>query len=352
MMNTSGISKNHDKKINNMWSVEFTSGTSGEKFPILKSSQLRLKESRYLFKRRKEYNSNISLSNSFLFLHSNQEILNRINLWEFKPDDLEDITNIMLDMEKFWIFATPLIYKKLSLYLAESKKKFIQEQILFCEYTSQSFEENEKMELSKTYRTKFVNNYGTREFWNIAYECKEGKLHVNDEYLRVDIVDENGKIIREKNKVGTIIVTHIENKEMCFLKYRLGDRGRFIDGECKCGAKSKIIELCGDRANELLINTQYSGKNVFRRVMRGIYFEDKISCIRDIKIIQDEQFHISVYIDKNGEKDVFIEERFRQRVGRIVENIEKFSFDFYYFIPVELVAKFTFKENIFLNTLS
>lgn len=351
MMNDSGMTQNHDKKIDHQWSIEFTSGTSGKRFPILKSARTKMIESRYLLKKRKEINRNATLNNAFLFLHTNQEMIRNMNLWEFKESDLDLLGEALLDRDKYWIFATPLIYKKMVQWLINNKKEVELSKILFCEYTSQGLEEEEKTKYSSIFKTRFINNYGTREFWNIAYECKEGNLHINDEYLYVGLIDENGKMIREDGEVGNIVITHFANKEMCFLKYKLGDRGVFISDTCPCGCTSKIIRLVGDRQNEMLINTKHSGKSVFRRVMRGLYFEDKINDIKIIKIVQDGPYHISVYMDKELGRDEWFENRFVHRVGRIVENVEEFTFDFSYFIPQKLIENYTFKENIFINTL-
>lgn len=64
MMNDDGMTRNHDKKIDNQWNIEFTTGTSGKRFPILKSARTKMIESKYLLRKRKDINQNATLNNA------------------------------------------------------------------------------------------------------------------------------------------------------------------------------------------------------------------------------------------------------------------------------------------------
>ena len=144
MMNDDGMTRNHDKKIDNQWNIEFTTGTSGKRFPILKSARTKMIESKYLLRKRKDINQNATLNNAFLFLHTNQEMIRNMNLWEFKGTDLDAIGKALLARDRFWVFATPLIYKNVAQWLVENKKETELGDIFFCEYTSQALEPEKK----------------------------------------------------------------------------------------------------------------------------------------------------------------------------------------------------------------
>lgn len=116
-------------------------------------------------------------------------------------------------------------------------------------------------------------------------------MHINNEYLLVDLVDSNNQIIDDYNKEGNIIITHLSNTTMPLIKYKYGDIAKRIKINCKCGNKSDVFIFCNQRENAKLINTPYYGTDIFRRVMRGIYFHDFITDINNISIIQDADYH-------------------------------------------------------------
>lgn len=171
-------------------------------------------------------------------------------------------------------------------------------------------------------------------------------MHINQDYLIVDIVDESGKIINEYDKAGDVIITSLISYDMPLVKYYLGDRAKKIKNNCSCGCKSDLIEFEKIRPNEKLKNTNYSGSNIFRRVMRGIYFHDNFNDIKDIKIIQDDNYHLSVYVNKENKNDKVFEERFIARTKTVVPEINKFKMKFNYEFP-EFNEQYTFKEIIF-----
>ena len=91
---------------------------------------------------------------------------------------------------------------------------FEENDLSFLEYTSQYMHQEEKEKIKRVFHCPLVSSFGSRECWNMAYECSEGNLHVNNEYLLVDIVDENGKVIIDSEKEGNVIITHLANIHM------------------------------------------------------------------------------------------------------------------------------------------
>lgn len=358
--NTKTLSKNHDKIVQGLkrkWIIEFTTGSTGKPFPTIKTQSDKIIESAYLLKQRKKYDDKITLNNGFKFLHSTQSEIKDINIWKFYDHDIESVVNRWIEKKPKWILATPQIYVRYADYILNNDLHIFNENDLsFIEYTSQKMYKEEKEKIQKTYKCRTVNSFGTRECWNIAYECKCGNMHINNEYLLVDLVDSNNQIIDDYNKEGNIIITHLSNTTMPLIKYKYGDIAKRIKINCKCGNKSDVFIFCNQRENAKLINTPYYGTDIFRRVMRGIYFHDFITDINNISIIQDADYHLSVYVDKENKNDFFFEKRFIERTGSIVPEINKFQIKYIYgkFIMPEtinckeVIFKNTFKNNSFV----
>lgn len=224
------LSKNHDKMISgnkNKWRVEFTTGTTGKPFPVVKASSTRMIESAYLLKQRRRRDSSVNFENGFKFLHSWQPELKGIDVWKFNEEDIKCITDVWLKDKPKWMLATPLIYSKYAEYILNNGINVFEENDLsFLEYTSQYMHQEEKEKIKRVFHCPLVSSFGSRECWNMAYECSEGNLHVNNEYLLVDIVDENGKVIIDSEKEGNVIITHLANIHMPLIKYIFDDRAK------------------------------------------------------------------------------------------------------------------------------
>lgn len=348
------LTSNHDKQVlikKQLWSIEFTTGSTGKPFPIIKSPRTRMIESMYLLKKRKENFSETLINNGFLFLHPTRPDVLAMNLWDFNEKDMDIIINDWEKNPPKWIFATPLIFYK---YAEHIKRKnydvFKGKSLEFIEYTSQNMSNKQKKLIDEIFNCKIFSNYGSREFWNIAYECINGNLHINNEYLLIDIIDDEGNLIKEYNQIGDVIITNLINYDIPLLKYHLGDRAMLIKNNCNCGCNEDIIKLVPERDNEKLKNTNLYGSQVFRRVMRGIYFHDYFDDINKIKIIQDDEYHLTVYIDKNKKNDQYFENRFIYRTNLVVDDFDKFKITFVYTYPFSN-EDYRFKEIIFKSKI-
>jgi phenylacetate-CoA ligase len=352
--NTKTFSKNHDKIIHGIkkqWIIEFTTGSTGKPFPTVKTRTDKLIESAYLLKQRKKNDKDITLENGFKFLHSLQPELSNIDLWKFSDRDIGFVVNKWIENKPKWMLATPQIYAQYAVYIIKNKLQvFNENELSFIEYTSQNVFPEEKNIIQKVYKCKMVNSFGARECWNIAYECTCGNMHMNNEYLIVDLVNQNNQVIDDYEKEGHIIVTHLSNTTMPLIKYKYGDVAKRKKSNCGCGNTSDILVFSEERENAKLINTSFYGTGIFRRVMRGIYFHDYITDIRNISIVQDADYHLSVYLDKEKKNDAYFEKRFYERTKSVVEEIDKFVIDYIYgaFIMPETI---NCKETIFKNII-
>lgn len=167
----------------------------------------------------------------------------------------------------------------------------------------------------------------------------------------MDIVDENGKIIREENKVGNVIFTSLIHKSFPFIKYYLGDRARIEYKKCGCGSKHTVIHFEEGRRKDQLINTTYYGTTIFRKIMRYIYFKCENIGVKNVSIIQDGDFHITVYVNlKNTEKlNDFIKE-FLKTTYFLANELRSFGFEFVLSPELKENDK-VLKHEIFTNIL-
>ncbi len=352
LLNTTDLNKNHDKTINIdkvVFTVETTSGTTGKPFPIVKSPSERFIAAKYLLRCRKQHECTADITNGFLLAHEVDEYLKNTNYLDEKSD-MKEVVEYFVNKRPVWVFVTANTLKRFvkaieSFGMQEEVRKI---GIKFIEVTAAKLEKEEIDYFEELFNAPVRNQYGCREVWNIAYECKCGRMHVNNSNLMVDIVDENGKSV-PSGKVGEVVVTSTYSKITPFIKYYLGDYASISLEECECGNKAPILTLQGGRKCEKLKNTPYFGTAVFRRVLRVLYFNKGLRYTK-IKIVQDEDFHLSVYIEKCSDFDLF-RKMFCNISAVMIGNFSDFKVDFYDKYPFE-EEKCFLKENVFISMVS
>jgi phenylacetate-CoA ligase len=93
--------------------------------------------------------------------------------------------------------------------------------------------------------------YGSTETKEVAWECRQHRLHVNTDVLHVEVLDESGQPV-DRGEEGVITVTVLVNHAMPLLRYQPGDRGRWLPGECSCGLTFPVFGVVTGREVEYL----------------------------------------------------------------------------------------------------
>ncbi|MCL5959908.1 MAG: hypothetical protein M1358_11465 [Chloroflexi bacterium] len=98
--------------------------------------------------------------------------------------------------------------------------------------------------IEETFACRVVNYYSAQETGIMAGQCPEGSLHLSAELHYLELIN-NGRPA-EPGGLGDIIVTDLHNYAMPFIRYRIGDVGRFEDRPCRCGRGLPVLgELVG-----------------------------------------------------------------------------------------------------------
>ncbi len=96
------------------------------------------------------------------------------------------------------------------------------------------------------------NNYGSSEFYAMAWECAEGCLHLNHDWLILEPVDRQLRPVGPGEVSHSVLLTNLANRTQPLLRYRLSDSLRFLPGGCACGSRFPAIEVQG-RADHTLV---------------------------------------------------------------------------------------------------
>jgi len=117
-------------------------------------------------------------------------------------------------------------------------------------YGGEHWPEEQRKKYEKAFGIKLFKSaiYGSNDAGPMGYACShsEGSIHhvlSQTQYLEILKIDSDEPV--EKGETGRLIFTSKYRKGQALNRYEIGDLGRWVDGECKCGRKAPRFELLG-----------------------------------------------------------------------------------------------------------
>lgn len=189
--------------------------------------------------------------------------------------------------------------------------------------TGEMLYKDQRLLLENFFSGKVYSYYGSNEIGSIAYECEYQRLHVCEEHVIVEIVDEEGRHVVDKP--GRVLVTDLDNMAMPFIRYDIGDVATLSESSCPCGRKSKIItELLG-RTQDYLSGIE--GRRLPATQLAGSL--KGLKAVGNIQFIQRSESTINLYYTGVGEqclKEIkLIKQHLLSRLGNDIQIIEAYK---------------------------
>ncbi len=210
--------------------------------------------------------------------------------------------------------------------------------VVFC--TAERLYDYQREFISETFSAPVANGYGGRDAGFIAHECPDGRMHIADENVIIEIVDSAGNPLPPEG-TGEIVVTHLESHDFPFLRYKTGDIGVLSDEECPCGRGLSVLKSVEGRSTDFIVTPD-------GRIMHGlalIYVVRGTEGVEEFKILQEDYDHIKLFLSVNKEfreeDEAEIKKGLRKRLG------EDMKIDIIYTerIPAERSGKFRYVES-------
>ena len=128
--------------------------------------------------------------------------------------------------------------------------------------TAELLSPTQREQMQQAFACRVFNQYGCREVPNIAWECRDGGMHVfSDMVLLESVADDAG---------GRLLVTSLSDRLMPFIRYELGDSGRLIDEPCGCGSPFPLMHMDMCRQNDLI--TVGDGRRIHPAFFNGLMY--------------------------------------------------------------------------------
>ncbi|OHD66099.1 MAG: hypothetical protein A2176_04050 [Spirochaetes bacterium RBG_13_51_14] len=155
--------------------------------------------------------------------------------------------------------------------------------------------------ISRVFGCPVYDEYSTEETWMVASQCKEGSYHLFTDNVWVEFIDKSGNPVKPGEE-GEMVITTTRSPAMPFIRYRIGDLGRYSNEACPCGMGFPILKSFEGRADDsfILPSGRYISSlkllNTFTK-----YIKKYLHLMEEFKIIQKDKGFIFIQLVKGKE---------------------------------------------------
>jgi phenylacetate-coenzyme A ligase PaaK-like adenylate-forming protein len=105
------------------------------------------------------------------------------------------------------------------------------------------------------------NNYGCSEGGVMGYECNQGNMHINADWIIFEPVNGEHNPVSAGQLSDRLLITNLANRVMPIIRYELGDRVSFSPELCGCGITLPVVNVEG-RTDEILRFKLSNGQSI------------------------------------------------------------------------------------------
>lgn len=186
--------------------------------------------------------------------------------------------------------------------------------------------------ISEVFKCPVTDQYGFSEGCGNASRCEYGFFHEDFEYGILECY--NPQKNDDGSITGEILATGFTNLAMPFIRYRVGDTATWVEKDCECGRKSKILREINGRSEDYVITPEGN------KILRFDYiFKGTINVI-EAQVIQKQLGEIIIRVIKRDAYTDKDEDNIRKEVHDKISPKLKILFEYPSFIERERTGKF------------
>ena len=252
----------------------------------------------------------IPLESSSLFKEKVKDlILNRVRFPVFDMSKEAVVTFLKIFKKKQFQYIYGYVNSLVlfSRYLIEMKitLKEMCPSLRYCITTSEMLSPYDKELLKQAFNLPIINEYGVSEVGGlVAIEDLNGNWLINKETQYIEIVDNNGKNVKDGYE-GAILITDLYNKAMPFIRYKVGDIG-VISKNKKVNGYRVLKKLLGRTNDNIILPSGNSSPGLtFYYISRSILESSGILKEFIVRQISLDTFVFDIVSNKNlNESDI------------------------------------------------
>ncbi|BDV43063.1 adenylyltransferase [Geotalea uraniireducens] len=188
----------------------------------------------------------------------------RLSAFDTTDDSMFDFYKQLLKFSPRYFYGYPSLILEFARFLRREKLSLESVPLRLIIGTGELLYQREKDELQNLLSVKYAGEYGCSEIGVIGFDCPQGKMHVMSSNVIVEIVDASGNPV-PAGVEGDIVVTELHARHFPFIRYCLGDRGKFDIESCSCGRSLPILNISGGRKDDYILTPD--GRKVYDAIL-------------------------------------------------------------------------------------
>ncbi len=144
----------------------------------------------------------------------------------------------------------------------------IHPQAIAC--SAENLTETTYQALRSAFGCPVLNNYCSTEGGEAAMFCKEGRFHVNEDWVIIEPVDKEGNPVPDGTWSDGIYITDLSNYVQPVIRYYMGDRVRFIKEPCSCGSHFRCMEIMGRETGNVTVGGKVLFSPTFEQALEKV----------------------------------------------------------------------------------
>lgn len=172
--------------------------------------------------------------------------------------------------------------------------------------------------IARAFGAKVGNSYAATECTFLSFGCREGWLHVNADWVKLEPVNDQHRPVAKGEQAHTVLVTNLANRTQPIIRYDLGDSVVERPDQCPCGSPLPAIRVQGRAADVLTFPAERGGHATIPPLAFGIVV-DRIAGIELIQIVHDTPTRLKVRLQTTAGADATrVWDSVQTEIGRVL----------------------------------
>lgn len=236
-------------------------------------------------------------------------------------EDLNFVGDIIIEKRVNTILGMPsYIIQLLQNNVEKFKKSRVLEKIF---YGGEHFSSAQRDWIQAEFGIKFIKSasYGSVDAGPLGYQCEfsEGGIHhLNDQLHILEILNTEKDAPVEKDEVGRLVFTTKHRDAIDIIRYEIGDLGKWVNEECRCGRKTPRFELMGRMGDVIRCAGTYINLIKLEKILNEICgYNGEVQVVIDNKDMKD---HLMLKLDEHFQKNT---SPMRQQIFESYKDLEE-----------------------------
>ena len=131
---------------------------------------------------------------------------------------------------------------------------------------------------TRAWRVAPFNVYAATETGGIAAECPAHRMHLFDDLVLSEVVDDRNRPVPPGTTGHKLLVTVLFSRTIPLIRYELTDRVRLAPEPCPCGRTFRVIAAIEGRTDDVLVLRGRDGKPISVHPIVFIHALDPVPC--------------------------------------------------------------------------